>query len=103
MPRQRVASVSGTGHLQFSRTRHRTIVNRSFATSPLKLLTLQHASGSCWVYAATLGGGFVGGDAIAMTIEVNEDAIALLTTQASTKVYRSVKPCTQSISAAVHD
>jgi urease accessory protein len=95
--------VSGIGHLQFSRAECQTIVTRSFATSPLKLLTLQHRSGSCWVYAATLGGGFVGGDAVDINMEVEEGAIALLTTQASTKVYRSLKPATQSIAARVKD
>lgn len=55
----------------------------------------------CWVYAATYGGGLVGGDDIQLRIDVTADARALLTTQASTKVYRSPRRSRQSVSATV--
>lgn len=38
-----------------------------------------------------------------MTVDVGQRAIALLATQASTKVYRSAKPASQSISANIHN
>jgi urease accessory protein len=41
------------------------------------------------VYAATYGGGLLGGDTIALNAVVGDDAHALISTQASTKVYRS--------------
>jgi len=88
--------------MRFSRSGVRTILDRSYATSPVKLFTTRNHAGACWVYAATLGGGFVGGDAVRMTLDVGAGASALLTTQASTKVYRSLKPASQQISAAVH-
>jgi urease accessory protein len=95
--------MSGTAHMRFSRAGAQTILVRSYATSPVKLFTTRNHAGACWVYAATLGGGFVGGDAVRMTLDVGAGAHALLTTQASTKVYRSLKPASQQISAIVHE
>jgi urease accessory protein len=89
--------------MRFSRVAAQTILDRSYATSPVKLFTTRNYAGACWIYAATLGGGFVGGDAVRMTLHVGPGAIALLTTQASTKVYRSLKPASQQISAIVGD
>jgi urease accessory protein len=87
--------------LKFSRSGSRTILDRSFATSPVKVFATRNQGGACWVYAATLGGGFVGGDTVSMRLDVGPGAVALLATQASTKVYRSLKPARQVISAAV--
>jgi len=53
------------------------------------------------VYVATLGGGLVDGDAVALDVEVDPGACALLGTQASTKVYRSPGGTTQSLRARV--
>src|SRR5690242_8479859 len=89
--------------MRFSRVGVDTILERSYATSPVKLFTTRNHAGACWVYAATLGGGFVGGDAIRMALSVGPAATALLTTQASTKVYRSLRPASQQISAIVHE
>ena len=41
-----------------------------------------------WVCMTTLGGGFVQGDAIDLHVEVKPDATLLMTTQASTKIFR---------------
>lgn len=65
------------------------------------MLATKAGRSACWVYTATLGGGVVGGDVIRMTTEVGNGARALLTTQASTKVYRSLKPASQHIVANV--
>jgi urease accessory protein len=87
--------------MRFTRVGIRTILDRLFATSPLKLFTTRNQTGACWIYAATLGGGFVGGDQVRMTLDVGSGATALLTTQASTKVYRSLRPVSQHIAATV--
>jgi urease accessory protein len=55
------------------------------------------------VYAATFGGGLVGGDAIALDVNVGPSAAALISTQASTKVYRSDRTASQRLHAHVED
>ena len=92
-----------TAHLQFTRNGSETVLTRVFATSPAKLIATKARAATCWVYAATLGGGFVGGDEIQLTAEVAAGARALLTTQASTKVYRSLRPSKQTVTATVAD
>jgi urease accessory protein len=101
MPTVVTPPAAGTAYLRFERNGPETVLARSFATSPLKVLSVKRGRSAAWVYAATLGGGLVGGDAIQMTVEVMRDARALLTTQASTKVYRSRRPASQTISATI--
>jgi len=91
----------GTARLTFTRAGTHTVLTRAFATAPAKLIETNSRSTTCWVYAATLGGGLVGGDDIQLTAEVMADAQALLTTQASTKVYRSPRQSRQSVTACV--
>lgn len=99
MPITRQAA--GSAHLTFTRSGSHTVLTRAFATSPAKLITSNGRSATCWVYAATLGGGLVGGDDIQVHAEVTAGARALLTTQASTKVYRSLRRSRQSLTATV--
>jgi len=94
-------AVPGTANLTFTRNGAATVLTRAFATSPAKLIETRRRSTTCWVYAATFGGGLVGGDAIRIHAEVTAGARALLTTQASTKVYRSQRPSSQTMEAAV--
>jgi urease accessory protein len=94
-------AASGTAHLKFAHSGTETVLVRAFATSPAKLIATKARGTTCWVYAATFGGGLVGGDAIQLTAEVAPQARALLTTQASTKVYRSLRPSRQTITANV--
>ncbi len=101
MPTLTTPHAAGTAFLTFTRNGPETALTRSFATSPVKVFATRGGRPACWVYAATLGGGLVGGDEIRMTVEVAAGARALLTTQASTKVYRSLRPAGQMISAAV--
>ena len=77
------------------------MLTRAFATSPAKLIATKGRGATCWVYAATLGGGLVGGDEIRVRADVTTGARALLTTQASTKVYRSLRRSRQSLHANV--
>ena len=96
------ASSAGTAYLKFTLgPEGQTILARSFATSPVKVFATRNNGVASWVYAATLGGGLVSGDEIRMSVDVTEDARALVTTQASTKVYRSRRPTTQTLCASV--
>ena len=90
---------AGTAYLKFTRAGSETILTRSFATSPVKVFATKGGSSACWVYAATLGGGLVGGDEVNMTVDVEPGARALMMTQASTKVYRSTRTARQTMSA----
>ena len=92
---------AGAAHLRFTRSGSATVLTRAFAASPARLFATNGHGPACWVYAATLGGGLVGGDEIRLRAEVTAGARALLTTQASTKVYRSLRPCRQSLNAIV--
>lgn len=96
--------IAGTAHLHLVRCGTQTVVERAFARSPVKLFATRAIGGARWIYSATLGGGLVGGDEIRLTVEAEEGVRALLATQASTKVYRSLRPASQHISASVdHD
>jgi urease accessory protein len=64
-------------------------VTRAYAESPLKWLTPANSGTAAWLFAASYGGGLVGGDHFAIEVDVEAGAAALLSTQASTKVYRS--------------
>jgi urease accessory protein len=95
--------VAGAAHLRFARCGTQTVAERVFARSPVKLFATRAIGGACWVYSATLGGGLVGGDEIRLTVDVEAGARALVATQASTKVYRSLRPASQHILASLDD
>ena len=80
---------AGCAQLTVTRARDRSVACRVFATSPLRLLTPRNHGHAAWVYTSSYGGGLVDGDAIAMQVTVGRNACAFLSTQASTKVYRS--------------
>ena len=92
---------AGAASLTFTRSGPETVLTRAFATNPAKLITTRGRGRTCWVYAATLGGGLVGGDQLQMRADVTDGASVALTTQASTKVYRSLQPVRQSLDATV--
>jgi urease accessory protein len=75
------------------------------ANSPLVILSPRTRELWAWAICGTLGGGLVAGDDICLDVAVGKDAAALIGTQASTKVYRSMggKNCRQEISAIVED
>jgi urease accessory protein len=91
----------GMGRLCFARVAGRTVLTRASANSPLKFLNPRNAGGSAWAYVATYGGGLVGGDQVRIDVEVGPQASALISTQASTKVYRSDRRATQELDAEV--
>jgi urease accessory protein len=91
----------GDCSLAFRRSGRRTVLARAFAVSPLRLLTPRNHGGFAWAFLANLGGGLVDGDRLTVEMDVGEGASALLGTQASTKVYRSPRGCSQSLDARV--
>lgn len=79
----------------------RTVLHTARARSPLKLLLPSNHGRGAWAYVATLGGGLVDGDEVALSVEVDRGACALLGTQSSTKVYRSPRGTAQNLCARV--
>jgi urease accessory protein len=72
-----------------ARRESQSVVTRAFATSPLRLLTPANHGHAAWVYTSNYGGGLVDGDRVVIDVEVESGAAAFVSTQASTKVYRS--------------
>lgn len=85
----------------FTRVAGRTVLAKVLARSPLKLLAPRNHGSAAWVFAASYGGGLVGGDRLRIAVEVEPGAAALLGTQASTKVYRSPLGSSQRLDARV--
>jgi urease accessory protein len=79
----------GQGLLAVHRQGPRSVVTRAFATSPLRLLTPRNHGGAAWIYTSSYGGGLVDGDRIDVSIDVGAGAAAFVSSQATTKVYRS--------------
>ena len=77
----------GTGHLSLELVNGQTSIVRCRSHAPLKLLTPRHSTAAAWIYANTFGGGLVAGDRIDLTVQLGAGTTAVLTTQASTKVF----------------
>jgi urease accessory protein len=99
----RRAGSAGSGAIRVSNVRGASVVTRATAISPLKLLNPKNAGSSAWVYAVTYGGGLVDGDVVSMEIAVDRNATALVSTQASTKVYRAERGAAQRLRAHLAD
>jgi urease accessory protein len=84
-----VTTGPGTGFLEVARVERRSVVRRASATSPLRLLTPGNHGSAAWVYVGSYGGGLLGGDDLRLTVRVGPEASVFLSSQASTKVYRS--------------
>ncbi len=95
------AAPPGTGRLRFERVADSTAVVESFASSPLKFVNPRNHGSAAWVVSGTYGGGLLGGDAIDLKIDAGMHTQAVLMTQASTKVYRSEIPASQSIECTI--
>ena len=95
------AARAGTAYLTFTRSGTDNSAHARVCHQPGEAIATKGRGSTCWVYAATLGGGLVGGDDIRLRVDVTAGARALLTTQASTKVYRSLRPASQSLAATV--
>jgi urease accessory protein len=66
----------------------RSDVHRARGAGPLRLLCPRGAGDAGWIVTSSLGGGLVDGDDVALEVDVDAGATAVITTQASTKVYR---------------
>ncbi|HEY5927965.1 MAG TPA: urease accessory protein UreD [Kofleriaceae bacterium] len=66
----------------------RSDVHRARGAGPLRLLCPRAAGDAAWIVTSSLGGGLVDGDAVALEVSVDAGATAVVTTQASTKVYK---------------
>jgi urease accessory protein len=84
-----VSAGPGTGILDVARVDRRSVVRRAYATSPLRWLTPRNHGPAAWVYASSHGGGLVGGDTLRLTVSIGAGASAFVSSQASTKIYRS--------------
>jgi urease accessory protein len=94
-------SAAGAARIGVTRTRDRSVVRRAYARSPLRLLTPANHGRAAWIYSSSFGGGLVDGDHLAVRIDVDEGAAAFLSTQASTKVYRSPSGASSEMHARV--
>lgn len=94
---------SGQGRIRVTRVGRRSHVTGNRATNPLKLWVPRRPGPASWIYATTFGGGLVAGDSVQLELELENDTTTVLTTQASTKVYRSLKDrgCSQQLQARV--
>ena len=92
---------AGQGALRFELVGGRTVVHTARANSPLRLLTPKNHGDAAWTFVSNFGGGLVDGDALAIDVRVGDGARALVGTQASTKVYRSPRGCSQRLDASV--
>jgi len=77
-----------SSQLAVARWRDRSVVTRSRSVAPLRLLSPANRGGAAWVYQSSLGGGYVGADAIELEVDVAAGAGLFLTSQSSSKVYR---------------
>jgi urease accessory protein len=84
-----VAAPAGSGSLSVARVAGESAAIGCRSTTPLRLLVPRPRGRTVWAVAASHGGGLVGGDHVALELDVGEQAQACLTTQAETKVYRS--------------
>ena len=91
----------GRGAVPVARGPRGSVVTRAYAASPLKWLTPRNGGGAAWLFAASYGGGLVGGDRLDLDVRVGAGASAFLSTQASTKVYRSAVGAEVSLQAHV--
>lgn len=92
---------AGQGRLEIVRQASRSVVTRAFATSPLRLLTPANHGRAAWIYTSSYGGGLVDGDRIDIDVTVGAGAAAFLSTQASTKIYRSPRGTSASLTGRV--
>ncbi|MGB5812509.1 MAG: urease accessory protein UreD [Polyangiales bacterium] len=92
------------GLLEVSSVQAESAVTRARATSPMKLLVPRTKSEVARVSIGTYGGGLLTGDQTRLHVEVKPGAKAIVTTQSSTKVFRSVDGETvrQTLTARVH-
>ena len=80
--------------LEFSKSNNRTILSHRKHLGPLQVQKpfYPEINGTCHVYILHPPGGVVGGDRLNISIDVDSNAHALITTPAAGKFYRSAGP-----------
>ncbi|PIN13718.1 hypothetical protein CDL12_13669 [Handroanthus impetiginosus] len=82
------------GKLVVEKVGGKSTLTRCFSKYPFKFIAPKKVgpfqTDAVWIYAVTYGGGVVSGDRIACDVAVGDGCTAVLTTQSSTKVYKSV-------------
>lgn len=91
----------GRGRLRVIPGAHGSAITEAYASSPLRLLMPGNHGRAAWVYTSSFGGGLVDGDRVSLDVDVEAGAAAFLSTQASTKVYRSVRGTSAELHARV--
>ncbi|XAR56087.1 hypothetical protein NMG60_11036409 [Bertholletia excelsa] len=96
-----------TGKVVVERVGGRSTITKCFSKYPLKFLIPRKVGSSqtdaVWIYSLTYGGGIVAGDSILCDISVGDGCTTVLTTQASTKVYKSVlSKCSEQVLELAH-
>ncbi|XP_017232890.1 urease accessory protein D isoform X1 [Daucus carota subsp. sativus] len=83
-----------TGTVVVEKVMGKSTATRCFSKYPLKFILPRKVGSSqtdaVWIYALTYGGGIVSGDSISCEFTIGDGCTAVLTTQASTKVYKCV-------------
>ncbi|XP_010683927.2 urease accessory protein D isoform X1 [Beta vulgaris subsp. vulgaris] len=83
-----------TGSIVVTKVGDKSSVTRCFSKYPLKFIVPNKAGqrdiDCVWIYSLTYGGGIVSGDSVRCNFTIEDGCTAVLTTQASTKVYKSV-------------
>lgn len=83
-----------TGKVVVERVGGKSTVTRCFSKYPLKFIVPTKVgppnTDAVWIYSLTYGGGIVSGDRISCEFVVGNGCTTVLTTQASTKVYKSL-------------
>lgn len=85
------ARPTGELRLRIARRGERSVAVGQFHAGSLRVLRAHYdgGAGQPWFTVVNPGGGYLGGDAYAIDVAVEEGASALLTTQSATKVYRT--------------
>lgn len=89
VPRRPGTPAPGRGRVEVAVVAGSSAIVGCSAAPPLHLFTPCARGRSASVVLATYGGGLVAGDAIDLAVDVGPEAIATISTQAETKVYRS--------------
>ncbi|OIT03377.1 urease accessory protein d [Nicotiana attenuata] len=91
---QQKGTLMETGKVIVEKVGGKSTVTKCFSKYPLKFIIPRKVGSSetdaVWIYTITYGGGIVSGDSIACDITVGDCCTTVLTTQASTKVYKAV-------------
>lgn len=78
----------------------RSDVHRLRAAGPLRLLHPRAAGRAAWIVTSSLGGGLVDGDHVALEVDIAAGATGLVTSQASSKIYKGTS--SQRLEVRVH-